>query len=331
MPRRMRSPGSASSSRWQCSRSPCGRRCPCSPTARRGRGGLDRLEDRPEEARDRGQEGPRARPLDHDHALQPAHRHLQGRHHRARAQAVRDPDRPRRQARRARAHPGGAAAGADPPGAAARPARRGAGRAGRPARRALQGRQARHGHRRARVQRLRRPARAHRVHEARLRPGRADHRPRPHRARRGHSDRQAPRRARGSADQDRQPIEARRNAVVARARPARRPPRPFARVRSTKSTALAEHARQPPAPRGRPRGAGEGEARRSRPSWPPRRTAAGRSPAGPIRPGSGGLIWPVNGPIVSPFGMRWGRLHAGVDIAVPSGTPVHAAEVRHGR
>jgi murein DD-endopeptidase MepM/ murein hydrolase activator NlpD len=49
------------------------------------------------------------------------------------------------------------------------------------------------------------------------------------------------------------------------------------------------------------------------------------SPAGPVQQGSGGLIWPVNGPIVSPFGMRWGRLHAGVDIAVPSGTPVRAA------
>jgi murein DD-endopeptidase MepM/ murein hydrolase activator NlpD len=46
---------------------------------------------------------------------------------------------------------------------------------------------------------------------------------------------------------------------------------------------------------------------------------------GPIKRGSGNLIWPVNGPIVSPFGQRWGRLHAGVDIAVPSGTPVHAA------
>jgi murein DD-endopeptidase MepM/ murein hydrolase activator NlpD len=48
-------------------------------------------------------------------------------------------------------------------------------------------------------------------------------------------------------------------------------------------------------------------------------------PAGPIKRGSGNFIWPVNGPIVSGFGMRWGRLHAGVDIAVPSGTSIRAA------
>jgi peptidoglycan DL-endopeptidase CwlO len=48
--------------------------------------------------------------------------------------------------------------------------------------------------------------------------------------------------------------------------------------------------------------------------------------AGPIRQGSGQLIWPVSGPVVSPFGMRWGRLHAGVDIAVGSGTPIRAAD-----
>jgi murein DD-endopeptidase MepM/ murein hydrolase activator NlpD len=47
--------------------------------------------------------------------------------------------------------------------------------------------------------------------------------------------------------------------------------------------------------------------------------------AGPIRQGSGALIWPVDGPVVSPFGMRWGRLHAGVDIAVPAGTAIRAA------
>jgi peptidoglycan DL-endopeptidase CwlO len=50
------------------------------------------------------------------------------------------------------------------------------------------------------------------------------------------------------------------------------------------------------------------------------------APAGPIRQGSGSMIWPVNGPVVSPFGMRWGRLHAGVDIAVPAGTPIRAAD-----
>lgn len=49
------------------------------------------------------------------------------------------------------------------------------------------------------------------------------------------------------------------------------------------------------------------------------------SPIGPPRTGAGGLVWPVNGPIVSPFGMRWGRLHAGVDIAIASGTPVVAS------
>jgi murein DD-endopeptidase MepM/ murein hydrolase activator NlpD len=52
----------------------------------------------------------------------------------------------------------------------------------------------------------------------------------------------------------------------------------------------------------------------------------GSLPAGPIRHGTGQLIWPVNGPVVSPFGQRWGRLHAGVDIAVPSGTPIRAAD-----
>jgi murein DD-endopeptidase MepM/ murein hydrolase activator NlpD len=43
------------------------------------------------------------------------------------------------------------------------------------------------------------------------------------------------------------------------------------------------------------------------------------------RPSSSGLIWPVNGPVTSPFGMRWGRMHTGIDISVAYGTPIHAA------
>jgi len=42
-------------------------------------------------------------------------------------------------------------------------------------------------------------------------------------------------------------------------------------------------------------------------------------------PSSAGLIWPVNGPVTSPFGWRWGRMHQGIDIGVGMGTPIRAA------
>ena len=51
----------------------------------------------------------------------------------------------------------------------------------------------------------------------------------------------------------------------------------------------------------------------------------GSLPAGPVRAGSGMFIWPVNGSVVSGFGMRWGRMHEGIDIAVPTGTQIRAA------
>lgn len=39
-----------------------------------------------------------------------------------------------------------------------------------------------------------------------------------------------------------------------------------------------------------------------------------------------GFIWPLNGPIVSPFGPRWGSMHNGVDIDGYTGQPIIAAK-----
>jgi len=49
-------------------------------------------------------------------------------------------------------------------------------------------------------------------------------------------------------------------------------------------------------------------------------------PAGPMQsPSAAGFIWPVEGTVTSGFGYRWGRMHEGIDISVPEGTPIHAA------
>ena len=40
---------------------------------------------------------------------------------------------------------------------------------------------------------------------------------------------------------------------------------------------------------------------------------------------STGFIWPADGVFTSGFGWRWGRIHAGIDIAAPVGTPILAA------
>jgi murein DD-endopeptidase MepM/ murein hydrolase activator NlpD len=51
-------------------------------------------------------------------------------------------------------------------------------------------------------------------------------------------------------------------------------------------------------------------------------------PAGPIQgDSSAAFIWPVNGPITSPFCevRPWESCHPGIDIGVPSGTPIRAA------
>ncbi|MGH3065920.1 MAG: murein hydrolase activator EnvC family protein [Gaiellaceae bacterium] len=51
--------------------------------------------------------------------------------------------------------------------------------------------------------------------------------------------------------------------------------------------------------------------------------SAGSSGTG--APSAAGLIWPVDGVVVSGFGMRWGRMHEGIDISASTGTPIRAA------
>jgi murein DD-endopeptidase MepM/ murein hydrolase activator NlpD len=54
--------------------------------------------------------------------------------------------------------------------------------------------------------------------------------------------------------------------------------------------------------------------------------SASTGSAGPARQGAGGFVWPVSGPITGVFGeSRPGHMHAGIDIAVPIGTPVRAS------
>jgi murein DD-endopeptidase MepM/ murein hydrolase activator NlpD len=54
-------------------------------------------------------------------------------------------------------------------------------------------------------------------------------------------------------------------------------------------------------------------------------SGAPAAPATSGAPSSGGLAWPVSGQITSPFGMRWGRMHEGIDIGAADGAPIYAA------
>ena len=69
----------------------------------------------------------------------------------------------------------------------------------------------------------------------------------------------------------------------------------------------------------------------SRPRAPrsPPRSAPRRAPQIVPAPtgaaSAAGFVWPVHGVLTSYYGWRWGRMHEGIDIAVPNGTPVVAA------
>jgi murein DD-endopeptidase MepM/ murein hydrolase activator NlpD len=51
-----------------------------------------------------------------------------------------------------------------------------------------------------------------------------------------------------------------------------------------------------------------------------------RLPTGGSGVSPSGFIWPIQGVLTSGFGPRWGRMHTGIDIADPAGTPIHAAK-----
>lgn len=57
-----------------------------------------------------------------------------------------------------------------------------------------------------------------------------------------------------------------------------------------------------------------------------RASRSGGDPGLDGRISGAGLAWPLRGSVTSPFGPRWGRLHAGIDISGPSGTPIRAAK-----
>jgi len=54
-------------------------------------------------------------------------------------------------------------------------------------------------------------------------------------------------------------------------------------------------------------------------------SSSGSTSSHATEPSAAGFIWPVEGPVTSPFGWRWGRMHEGIDIGVGSGTPIMAA------
>ena len=275
-------------------------------------------EDPADPGQDRPQEGHRARALDaRSRAYTRRIAALQGEDHarcrrarrasrptwtRKRARAVADPGRP---AHRARA--------AGPPAGAAAPRR--ARSLADAARRALQVRPARPGHRRAERQGLRRPARARGVHRS-ASPSRTSTIVTRRARREGRRDRDAPTRL---GDARAAPAGSRRRDPARAATRSRAVKQSLIDTRvgyarhaaRDKAARAAQRPRRAPAARGRARRPQGRSRRRSRRTLQAR--APGTLPAGPIKRGSGQLIWPVNGPITSPFCERraWEACHPG--------------------
>jgi len=62
------------------------------------------------------------------------------------------------------------------------------------------------------------------------------------------------------------------------------------------------------------------------PELPPLSSPDTYLPNGSKQQSANGFIWPAKGVLTSGYGWRWGRMHKGIDIAGPIGTPIMAAD-----
>ena len=53
-------------------------------------------------------------------------------------------------------------------------------------------------------------------------------------------------------------------------------------------------------------------------------SGGGGGSSAPAASGGGGYAWPMCAPVTSEYGPRWGRMHRGIDLGAPVGTPIRA-------
>ncbi|WP_309085404.1 M23 family metallopeptidase [Chelativorans sp.] len=102
--------------------------------------------------------------------------------------------------------------------------------------------------------------------------------------------------------------------------------RPSSKPAAPKTTTVAATAKPTPAAEEAPKVAAYTPPTESRPKAVEAVDQTEVAAVAPESTGVGRLRWPAQGRVVSNFGSNGGRRSDGIDIAVPEGTPIHAAE-----